>query len=241
MDEVAEFHKELSRRIEKLETTELKLAQDAGLPRDAVRDILRGKANDPGVFKVLAIARQLGCTIDDLLRVRKSRQRHIGNTSDSLPSISGTLTDGLLEIAGAEFASIGRYDASLSAGPGSLIDPHAEPLGFYLVERNWLQMITGAAPEHLALVRVDGDSMEKTLFDGDWVMIDRSQTRVSRQGIYAMRVGDDAWIKRIMVDLSSSKVRIISDNQVWPEQILPADEIDIIGRFIALVWRKSVA
>lgn len=136
------------------------------------------------------------------------------------------------------FTMIRRYDAGLSAGHGSIIDPNAEPLGLALLETQWLRAITHSAPNDLAVVRVAGDSMERTLFDSDWVLVDLSQKRFSREGIYALQVMENAWIKRISLNLAEKKVRVISDNPVYPVNELSEDELTIIGRVLSLVARR---
>jgi phage repressor protein C with HTH and peptisase S24 domain len=119
-----------------------------------------------------------------------------------------------------------------------LVDESAEPLGVMLFEMQWIRSVTRAAPEHLAVVRVDGDSMRDTLADGDWVLIDRTQTRINREGIYALRIGDACWIKRISLNLRDRLVAIISDNQNYRVQELPEEDLAIIGRVVWIVGRK---
>jgi phage repressor protein C with HTH and peptisase S24 domain len=136
------------------------------------------------------------------------------------------------------FTTVKRYDAQFSAGAGSIIDPNAEPLGLAVLETQWLRALTVARPDELAVVRVAGDSMERTLFDNDWVLMDRTQQRISREGIYALQVMDNAWIKRISLNLSAKKVRVISDNPVYPVNELDESELVILGRILSLVARR---
>lgn len=138
----------------------------------------------------------------------------------------------------SEYVAVPRYDASLSAGPGSILDPNTAPLGHSLFEAQWLAAITRAAGDMLAVVRVDGDSMEPTLADGDWILIDRTQRRINRQGVYAIQVGDVAWIKRISLNLKDKLVQVISDNEHYPMQELAEDELAVIGRAVWIVGRK---
>ena len=161
----------------------------------------------------------------------------VARSGDAI-TMRSRLEPGILEVSGVEFASIGRYDASFSAGPGSLVEPDARPLDYHLVTRDWLKSLTVSAPDLLAIVRVKGDSMNPTLHDGDWVLVDKAQRRVSQEGIYALRVFEDSWIKRISLNLRDRLVRIISDNPVVPMQELPEGEIDVIGRVISLVSRR---
>lgn len=143
-----------------------------------------------------------------------------------------------LDYNGCGYVALARFDQRMSAGPGSLLEEDAEPLGYHLVETQWLHALTTANINSLCVVRVSGDSMEDTFRDGDWVLIDRTQVRVSREGVYAMRVADTFWIKRISLNLREKLVRVISDNPKYHMDELPEDELSLIGRVVALVARK---
>lgn len=170
--------------------------------------------------------------------IGKLEQRGLVTRGSKLLAAKESLSSGMVEINSTEYTSVPRYDAALSAGPGSIIEDRPDPLGYQLVETQWLRSITQAAPSELCVLRVDGDSMETTLHDRDWVLVDRTQNRINRPGIYALRVGDSAWIKRITLDLATKKVQVISDNPIYPVQILKEDELAIIGRIIFVVGRR---
>jgi len=144
----------------------------------------------------------------------------------------------VIELQGVEHSLIPRFDASLSAGPGSLLTDEPEPIGYHPIETQWLQGITRATPDYLAIVKVDGDSMVDTLQDGDWVLLDLTQKRASREGIYALRVGDDLWVKRLTLNLADRLITIISDNPLYPRQDLPEEELQILGRVCWVVARR---
>jgi len=145
---------------------------------------------------------------------------------------------GLIDVAGTELAAVPRYDAKMSAGPGSIIDADAEPIGHWYIEAQWLRAITQTAPSRLAVLRVAGDSMEDTLADGDWVLVDRGQTRAAQEGIYALQIDDTTWVKRLSLNLRERLIRVISDNPRYPVQELPADDLTVIGRIVWIVARK---
>lgn len=145
---------------------------------------------------------------------------------------------GIVAVGEQEFTAIGRYDMAFSAGPGSLLEPRPEPLGFHLVETQWLRALTRSPADELAIVRVDGDSMEPTLCDSDWVLVDKRQTRISREGIYALHIYEDAWVKRLTLNLRDKVVKIISDNPRYPTQDMPEEGLHLIGRVIWIVARK---
>lgn len=163
---------------------------------------------------------------------------HAGAAPDHPPAYNGDLAAEIIEIGGEEFFSIGRYDMRISAGTGSIIDPHAEPLAWHPFERQWLTSVTRAMPEMLAILRVDGDSMRPTFDDGDWLLIDRTQRRLNVQGVYAIRIGDTAWVKRLSLNLRDRVVRIISDNPAYPEEQLDEDDLDVLGRVVWIVGRR---
>lgn len=137
------------------------------------------------------------------------------------------------------YIPIGRFDTSFSMGPGSLIEERPVPLGYMVFEEQWVRTLSAVAPAHLAVVKVDGDSMMPTLHAGDLVLIDRTKTKPNREGIYAIRVGDIAWVKRVSINLKTQKIRVLSDNPLIPKQPeMDEDDLAILGRVIALVARK---
>lgn len=164
--------------------------------------------------------------------------RDLPSLREDHPRFDGVPSAGVIEVAGAEFAAVPRYDAAMSAGHGSIIDANAEPIGYHLIEAQWLRAITQTAPSRLAVLRVAGDSMEDTLADGDWVLVDRGQTRAAQEGIYALQIDDTTWVKRLSLNLRERLIRVISDNPRYPVQELPADDLTVIGRIVWIVARK---
>ncbi len=197
---------------------------------NGTRDVSKGAAQRYAQF--------YGSSIDHLLNGRPHPGKSKAAGLREAPAPFKAQAFGDREVDRAEYTAIGRYDASFSAGPGSLIPDHPEPLGHHLVETQWLNALTRATPEQLAIVRVSGDSMVPTLLDGDWVLIDQSQRKLAREGIYALRVQDQAWVKRVSLNLREKLVRVISDNPVVPMQELQEEDIELIGRVISLVARR---
>ena len=86
------------------------------------------------------------------------------------------------------------------------------------------------------VVRVNGDSMERTLFDGDRVAVHLGDRRIVDGRVYAVIVGE-AKIKRLF-KLRDGSLRVVSDNHdktLYPDEIIPANETEfvyVIGRVI---------
>ncbi|MEO1223348.1 MAG: S24 family peptidase [Pseudomonadota bacterium] len=178
----------------------------------------------------------LGLNIADLLP--PDALEHLGTAPDLPALYAGKLEPGFLEIDNTEYVSIGRFDAALSAGTGSLLEADPEPLGYQLFEAQWLRSVTRSTPGNLAVVQVDGDSMQHTFNDGDWVMVDLNQKSFDREGVYAMRVGNAAWIKRLSLNFKDELIQIISDNDRYPLKEVDEGDIQLIGRVVCIVARK---
>jgi hypothetical protein len=203
------------------------LSKKAGLGDTYVRDLLV-RDREPSLEKAQKIVAALDVP---LVKVFGVWEGGFNEDVDEAAPLPVPYVDG--------FVSVGRFDASFSMGPGSLIAEDPEPLGYWVFEQQWLRALSHVSPERLAVVKVDGDSMTPTLFGGDLVLIDRSKTKPNVEGIYALKVGDIAWVKRISVNLKTKKVRVLSDNPLVPKQPeMDEEDLAILGRVIALVARK---
>lgn len=217
---------ELKERLRRHDISQRQLADAVGIDVTKLNKAIAGTRR----FQVSEIDR-----IRDYLEKVESQGK---NSLELRVSLNHAVPAGdYFTMGGTEYAAIQRYDARLSAGHGSIVDPNAEPLGVQLYEAQWLRSVTNAAPSQLAVVRVDGDSMEHTLNDGDWILVDRGQQRLNREGIYALQVGDACWVKRVTLNLRDRLIRVISDNPVYPVQELSEDELSCIGRVVWIVGR----
>ncbi|MFN5819931.1 MAG: helix-turn-helix transcriptional regulator, partial [Novosphingobium sp.] len=97
----------------------------------------------------------------------------------------------------------------------------------------WLRK-QGLDPRMLSAIRVEGDSMEGTLRDGDEILVDRSP-RPLRDGIHVVRTGEALLVKR--VDLGRpGTITLVSDNPAYRPIELPPEEVQVIGR---VVWKSG--
>ena len=160
---------------------------------------------------------------------RRRLARYFGISEDQLggpPDHAPPTADGLVPVA--------RYRVAASAGGGALdvSDGDDASLGF---SRKFLENITAARPRDLSMIRVEGDSMEPTLSDGDDILIDRSAAlRRIHDGIHVLRRDDTLLVKRLTVSPLTGRITIASDNPAYASwsDCDPAG-LDIIGR---VVW-----
>lgn len=119
-----------------------------------------------------------------------------------------------------------------SAGAGALADGEAlaGKVGF---DKQWLRKL-GVEPRNVSLIRVEGDSMQPTLNDGDDIMVDKGAAlKPLRDGIHVIRIDGVLMVKRL-APAPGGRLSVLSDNPAypsWPDRD-PA-EVQVVGR---VVW-----
>jgi hypothetical protein len=119
-----------------------------------------------------------------------------------------------------------------SAGAGALTEAEgfAGKVGF---DEKWLRKL-GVDPAQVSLIRVEGDSMQPTLNDGDDIMVDKAAAlKPIKSGVHVLRMDDVLMVKRIVVG-KGGKLSVLSDNSTypsWPD--VDAGAVQLIGR---VVW-----
>jgi SOS-response transcriptional repressor LexA len=120
-------------------------------------------------------------------------------------------------------------DVRASAGGGAFtFDENYEVL---TVDRTIMNNVITSSNQEIDAINVDGESMEPTLQDGSIVFIDRTQTNLSKDGIYIASTTAGLFIKRIR-QRADGMVELISDNKAYSPEIMLADEVKIVGRVV---------
>ena len=131
-----------------------------------------------------------------------------------------------------EWIDVPRLALGASAGPG-LLAAEELPIGAFRFGARWLRE-QGFDPAQLSAIRVEGDSMEGTLRDGDEILVDRTP-RGLRDGIHVVRVGEALLVKRLATG-RPGVIALVSDNAAYRTLELAPDEIEVIGR---VVWKSG--
>lgn len=123
-----------------------------------------------------------------------------------------------------------RLALGASAGPGTIAAEELE-IGALRFSSSWLRE-QGFDAAMLSAIRVEGDSMEATLRDGDEILVDRTP-RSPRDGIHVVRTGDTLMVKRLDTSRPGT-IALVSDNPAYRTLELRPDEVSVIGR---VVWK----
>lgn len=201
--------------LARLGTNAFAFEREHGLPEDTVRSILNGtKKLGTTINKAQAVCAALGLE----LYIGPQRQSAIASKA---------------EVDGSQFASVPRYNAQLSAGPGTNHDGD-HSVGAIAFRRDWLAR-EGISPASAMVLPVKGDSMAPTLCDGDLVMIDRKKVTPTGRKIYAM-IGPDGEARVKRIERLPTALLLHSDNDGFPTELVApadADRIRILGQ---VVW-----
>lgn len=120
--------------------------------------------------------------------------------------------------------------ASAGAGAWAEGEALAGRVGF---DEAWLRKL-GVDPKQVSLIRVEGDSMQPVLNDGDDIMVDRGAAfQLLRDGIHVIRLDGALMVKRL-ARAPGGLLSVLSDNPAYPSWLErnPA-EVELVGR---VVW-----
>ncbi len=195
------------------------LARITAIPRRTLEYYLTGQS-EPKVSRCVEIAKAVGVDVGWLVS-GEGEERPL----PPVPHQDNLDSD--------RYALIPLYDARCSAGHGSW-NEGCRVLTHLAFTRYSLRK-KGLEPARLSAIRVDGDSMEGLLSDGDTVMIDHSRNALEGEAVYVIRLDDHLYAKRLQRQFDGS-VQIISENKAYQNMVVPKDrlpELEIVGR---VVW-----
>lgn len=219
-DNMVEHHTladRLQARANQLGLSPAHIAEMAGVNRSFVYDILRGRSTRPGLDRLYPVSSVLKVDIEWLIH-------GIGDVEGAPPFI---------ENPDDTFVAIAHAGVRPSMGGGAVVREDEEAPGrAYHFRKSWIKYGLKASPSQLRIMKVEGDSMEPTLFDGDTVLVDMTRKSPNPPGIFVLDDGMGLVAKRLQHVPNSDPpaVRVISDNKHYPEYERTSEEINIIGR-----------
>jgi phage repressor protein C with HTH and peptisase S24 domain len=143
----------------------------------------------------------------------------------------------------ARFVDIPIYDVCFSAGAGCFFDS-AEVTEHHSLSIAMLEKY-GASENDVFIAKVKGESMERTLFDGDTVLINKSTIKPQNNKIFAFAFDNELKVKRFFHQLDGSW-RISSDNEDknrYQDEIVSFHNIErlgIIGQVLTILDRPLI-
>lgn len=217
----------LNQRMEELGMTQDRLAELAKTSQTTIHKLCTGKAKESR--KLVAIAKVLGVTPKYLQFGEGKAPEHATDHINS-PIIEWSTPD---DLPPDQYVIVPRYDLRVAAGNGHVVYDELE-LDQGKAYRTEYIRAEGFYARHLLCLRAIGDSMEPSIKSGDTLLIDRNQNQVQDRNVYVLRYGDEIRVKRLY-RRPDGGLRIVSDNPLYPEEIVTAADmhhIEIIGRVV---------
>ena len=118
-----------------------------------------------------------------------------------------------------------------SAGNGRYIETET-PDDYICFSKKYLREYVNSC-EQLSIIQANGDSMQPTIADKTWLLVDHSQTELKKPGIYVIRLADELYVKRIQKIPPEKIIRVKSDNPSWESFDIPYEnftDFQIIGK-----------
>lgn len=223
--------------MDREELGENQLSRQTGVPQPTIHRILAGKVEDPRDGTLRPLAEHFGVTVEQLRTQLPVASDH---GPDHVRAYRVKASDGPDDIDPEREVAVAEVDVIVSAGPGARVPEFVETRYRMTYQLSWFRSM-GAKPEHVRVMKVYGDSMERTLFHSDRVAVNLADNRNIIDGrVYVFTTGGtdpDVKIKRLY-KTSDGRLRIVSDNpdkSQYPDEFLTAEEaagIHIIGRVI---------
>lgn len=132
-----------------------------------------------------------------------------------------------------DFAVVSMYDVAVSTGHGTALADE-QVISALAFRRDWLRQ-EGLSATSLAAIRAEGDSMEPTIPNGETLLIDTSQRSITGNAVYALRLGDHRYAKRLQ-RLIDGSIRVSSDNSAYREELIQPDQVDQLAVIGKVVW-----
>ena len=129
---------------------------------------------------------------------------------------------------GSQYVSAPRFEVLAAAGGGAAVDKEVVK-GYLGFTRKWLRDQRLMA-DQLAVIEVQGDSMEPTLRNGDIVLLDMRPPELRDSDIYTLRREGELLVKRLR--RQGENWLVVSDNIAYPVEPLDSSA-QVVGR---VVW-----
>ena len=216
-------------------TNPSRLAKDNGLSVNAIRYILEGRPPSSRRLAEVCDALDLEFYVGPP-RIPAGTQPDAMQLADELERLAAQARRLAEESErksteinqGALYVSAPRFEVLAAAGGGAAVDQEVVK-GYLGFTKKWLRDQRLMA-DQLAVIEVQGDSMEPTLGSGDIVLLDIRPSELRDGEIYTLRRDEELLVKRLR--RQSENWLIVSDNIAYPVEPL-GSTAQVVGR---VVW-----
>lgn len=208
------------------------LGNSAGVTKQTISAIERGKTLNPDHDTIVAICRRLDITPQWLKTGRGDKRERRGlhvSDSSAVAFASNETPSGYVRLP--------LLDMEGEMGYGTHNEDPAEVVQFLDVAEWWAKQNLPTRVERIKVISSRGDSMAGVINHGDVVFVDSEISFYDGEGIYVFNWQGRALIKRLAPNLRTGTLQILSANAAaYPPEDVTKEEVDqlhIAGRVIA--------
>ncbi len=217
--------------------SENRLSTETGIPQPTIHRIASGKAKDPRDGTLRPLAQFFGVTVEQLRTSLDLPPRQDGKAP--IPAYEVRAFEEATELDLDREVLVAEVDVVVSGGPGAAMPEFVETSFRMAYQLNWFRQVN-ARPQDVRVMKVHGDSMERTLFNGDRIAVNCADTTIADGRVYVFATPgpySDVKVKRLY-RTTDGRVRVVSDNpdkSQYPDEFLDIQELEqihIIGRVV---------
>lgn len=189
----------------------------------------------------------IGTSVPDSARMLTIVQDLEGVTGESnytaaglLPRIGHHVREGTAVVAAGEilpgYVRLPLLAMEAGMGFGTEIEGPPEVVQFLDVAQWWADLNLPRPISRIKIITGRGDSNAPLINNGDIVFVDTVDTRFEGEGLYVLNWQGRALIKRLVANLRTGTLQIVSANPAYPMETVEPGEIDqlhIAGRVAA--------
>lgn len=218
MDELEEMEKEglkLKNIRKSFNMTQTEFAKELGVTQSIINMVEKGRRAVSSNIKY-GLLQKFGIDWNNPVLTCGSFDKNFSTSEKYKPSVG-----------------IPYYSAKVAAGGGfeNVGYPDSKVLFF---DKRWLENELNLQPEHLSIVKAEGDSMIPNIQDGDLLMVDNSSLNIINNKTFVIYQNGLYRVKKLKKEIDGT-IMILSNNPLYPPEIMK-EETKIIGQ---VVWNGS--
>jgi phage repressor protein C with HTH and peptisase S24 domain len=215
------------------------LSRETGVPQPTIHRIVAGASADPRDGTLRPLAEYFGVTVEQLRTKLPPQPSTVLSVREPIAAYDVKAIEERDGVDESREILVAEVDVVVSGGPGARVPEFVETRYRMAYQIGWFQQV-GAKPENVRVMKVIGDSMERTLFNGDRIAVNLADKRIVDGRVYVFVTGGvdpDVKVKRLY-RTTDGRLRIVSDNPdktQYPDEYLDGHDIEqlyIIGRVV---------
>lgn len=197
------------------------------------------------IVEALELGKKRYGSVAALARASSASEVNIGRWIKRQQKPKVSEVEELLDVIGAKLLlpdeELIDYDlvpkVSAKVGAGASLETSDETEGLYAFRKDFM------GREHICarnavMMDVVGDSMEPEFYEGDTLLVDKSDIEIRDGKIYVVTLGDELRVKRIHKSLNGLILR--SDNQKYPDIYVEGPDLETFVVHGRVRWHSRI-